>query len=47
MLLLLVEHSIDFNTNIDHGFNRITAVSIASSGTGYGTQVDADYYNAN
>ena len=34
------------NTNIDHGFNRITAVSIASSGTGYGTQVDADYYNA-
>ena len=34
------------NTNIDHGFNRITAVSIASSGTGYGTGVDADYYNA-
>ena len=35
-----------FNTSIDHGFNRITAVSIASSGTGYGTEVDADYYNA-
>ena len=35
-----------FNTSIDHGFNRITKVSIASSGTGYGTGVDADYYNA-
>jgi hypothetical protein len=35
-----------FNTEIDHGLNRVAAVSIASSGTGYGTNVDADYYNA-
>jgi len=35
-----------FNTNIDHGLNRLVSVSIASSGAGYGTGVDADYYNA-
>ena len=34
------------HTSIDHGLNRITKVSIASSGTQYGTGVDADYYNA-
>ena len=34
------------NTSIDHGLNRITQVSIASSGTGYGTGVNANYYNA-
>ena len=35
-----------FNTEIDHGLQRITRVSIASSGANYGTGVDADYYNA-
>ncbi len=35
-----------FNTKIDHGLNRITKVSIASSGTGYGSGSDADFYNA-
>ena len=35
-----------FNTSIDHGLNRLVSVSIASSGAGYGTGVDADYYNA-
>jgi hypothetical protein len=35
-----------FNTNIDHGLNRVTAVSIASSGGGYGVGVNANYYNA-
>ena len=35
-----------FNTSIDHGLNRVTNVSIASSGTNYGTGVEADYYNA-
>jgi len=34
------------HTGIDHGLNRITQVSIANSGTGYGTGVNADYYNA-
>jgi len=35
-----------FNTNIDHGLNGVTNVSIANSGGGYGTGVDANYYNA-
>ena len=35
-----------FNTKIDHGLNRITKVSIASSGTQYGSGSDADFYNA-
>ena len=35
-----------FNTSIDHGLNRLVSVSIASSGAGYGTGVDANYYNA-
>ena len=35
-----------FNTKIDHGLNRITKVSIASSGTKYGSGADADFYNA-
>ena len=35
-----------FNTEIDHGLQRITKVSIASSGASYGTGVNADYYNA-
>ena len=35
-----------FNTKIDHGLNRITKVSIASSGTKYGSGSDADFYNA-
>jgi hypothetical protein len=34
-------------TNIDHGLNRITAVSIASSGSGYGSGTATDLYNAN
>ena len=33
-------------TNIDHGFNRITRVSIANSGSGYGSGVSAGIYNA-
>jgi hypothetical protein len=33
-------------TNIDHGLNRITAVSIASSGTGYGSGSAVSLYNA-
>jgi len=38
------QHTI--NTQIDHGLNRITKVSIASSGVNYGTGVQAEYYNA-
>ncbi len=34
------------HTNIDHGLKRITKVSIANSGTQYGSGVDADFYNA-
>ena len=33
-------------TNIDHGLNRITKVSIANSGAGYGGGTAADLYNA-
>jgi hypothetical protein len=33
-------------TNIDHGLNRITRVSIADSGAGYGFGVAGDLYNA-
>ena len=33
-------------TNIDHGFNRITRVSIASSGAGYGYGSAGNLYNA-
>ena len=35
-----------FNTKIDHGLNRITQVSIANSGSKYGSGADADFYNA-
>jgi len=38
------QHTI--RTIIDHGLNRVTQVSIASSGTNYGTGVQADYFNA-
>ena len=38
------EHT--FQTKIDHGLNRITKVSIANSGDGYGTGSNADFYNA-
>ena len=34
------------HTEIDHGFNAISRVSIASSGTNYGSGSTADYYNA-
>jgi len=34
------------HTEIDHGFNRVTRVSIASSGNDYGTGANATYYNA-
>ena len=34
------------HTSIDHGLNRITKVSIANSGTQYGSGSDADYYSA-
>jgi len=33
-------------TNIDHGLNRITQVSIANSGSGYGSGVAGESYNA-
>ena len=33
-------------TAIDHGLNRVTQVSIASSGAGYGSGSSAEYYNA-
>jgi hypothetical protein len=33
-------------TSIDHGLNRITSVSIASSGAGYGSGTAGDLYNA-
>jgi hypothetical protein len=33
-------------TNIDHGLNRITRVSIANSGSGYGSGSAGDLYNA-
>ena len=35
-----------FQTKIDHGLNRVVKVSIASSGDGYGTGANADFYNA-
>ena len=34
------------HSSIDHGLNRVTQVSIANSGAGYGTGVQANYYNA-
>ena len=34
------------HSSIDHGLNRVTQVSIANSGAGYGTGVSANYYNA-
>jgi hypothetical protein len=34
------------HTNIDHGLNRIISVSIASSGTGYGSGSAVSLYNA-
>jgi hypothetical protein len=33
-------------TNIDHGLNRVTRVSIADSGSGYGSGSPGDLYNA-
>jgi hypothetical protein len=33
-------------TSLDHGLNRITAVSITSPGTSYGSGTPGDYYNA-
>jgi hypothetical protein len=33
-------------TNVDHGLNRVTTVSIANSGTAYGTGSAATLYNA-
>jgi hypothetical protein len=33
-------------TSIDHGFNRVTRVSIADSGAGYGFGLAGDLYNA-
>ena len=33
-----------FYTNIDHGFNRITGLTITSAGTNY---IDGNYYNVN
>jgi hypothetical protein len=39
--------AVTFMTSIDHGFNRITQVSIADSGGGYGTGIGTEvYYNA-
>jgi len=34
------------HTSIDHGLNRITRVSVADSGAGYGSGVSGDIYNA-
>jgi hypothetical protein len=34
------------HTSIDHGLNRITQVSVANSGAGYGSGVGGDIYNA-
>jgi len=39
-----IAHTI--HTSIDHGLNRITKVSIANSGAGYGSGTAADLYNA-
>ena len=39
-----IAHTI--NTVIDHGLNRLTKVSIANSGAGYGTGSGGDIYNA-
>ena len=33
-------------TNVDHGLNRVTRVSIANSGSGYGSGSAGDLYNA-
>jgi hypothetical protein len=39
--------AVTFMTSIDHGFNRVTQVSIANSGSGYGTGIGSEtYYNA-
>jgi hypothetical protein len=36
----------DIHTELDHGLNRITRVSITNAGTGYGSGTPGDYYNA-
>ena len=36
----------DIHTELDHGLNRITRVSITNAGTGYGSGTSGDYYNA-
>ena len=35
-----------FYTKTDHGFNRITSVSVTNAGTGYGSGTAGDLYNA-
>jgi hypothetical protein len=35
-----------FYTKTDHGFNRVTTVSITNAGTGYGSGTAGDLYNA-
>jgi hypothetical protein len=36
----------DIRTELDHGLNRITRVSITNPGAGYGSGTSGDYYNA-
>jgi hypothetical protein len=36
----------DIHTELDHGLNRITRVSITNAGSGYGSGSVGDYYNA-
>jgi hypothetical protein len=36
----------DIRTELDHGLNRITRVSITNAGAGYGSGTPGDYYNA-
>ena len=36
----------DIHTQLDHGLNRITRVSITNAGTSYGSGTPGDYYNA-
>ena len=35
-----------FRTSVDHGLNRVTRVSVANSGSGYGSGVSGSVYNA-
>jgi hypothetical protein len=36
----------DIHTSIDHGFNRITGITITDGGLGYGSGTISDFYNA-